>query len=304
MAENTRMKGLKDAINNLNATMQKMMEDSEARHNDYVQARQADMARLDQMEVQLNTLNNSVNSEGSSSHQQQQPLQVKLDFPKFDGSEVLNWIFKAEQFFNYYSTPDHHRITIASIHMEKDVVPWFQIMTRKNPFNSWAAFTQALELEYGPSPYESSRHALFKITQTTTVTAFYTAFTSLANYSHGLSPDAILDCFISGLKPEIRKEVLAQNPLTFSKAFSLAKLFEKKYNPSTEPSKPVNPIATKRNTNPTRPTHVAQRNSQLFNPRQCLVRSIIPAEIQFPRDEGLCFYCDGKFPFFGFSVGP
>lgn len=36
-----------------------------------------------------------------------QPFQVrnvKLDFPCFDGTEVLQWIFKAEQFFNYYRT--------------------------------------------------------------------------------------------------------------------------------------------------------------------------------------------------------
>jgi len=31
---------------------------------------------------------------------------IKPDFPCFDGSEVLQWIFKAKQFFDYYNTPD------------------------------------------------------------------------------------------------------------------------------------------------------------------------------------------------------
>lgn len=31
---------------------------------------------------------------------------IKLDFPRFDGEEVLNWIYKAEQFFKYYRATD------------------------------------------------------------------------------------------------------------------------------------------------------------------------------------------------------
>ncbi|PNY08610.1 hypothetical protein L195_g005138 [Trifolium pratense] len=61
-----------------------------------------------------------------------------------------------------------------------------QMMSRNNPFQSWHAFTRALELEFGPSPYESPGQALFKLTQTTTVTAYYTAFTTLANSVQGL----------------------------------------------------------------------------------------------------------------------
>ncbi|MCI54298.1 hypothetical protein A2U01_0075547, partial [Trifolium medium] len=31
---------------------------------------------------------------------------VKLEFPRFDGTHAIEWIFKAEQFFEYYNTPD------------------------------------------------------------------------------------------------------------------------------------------------------------------------------------------------------
>jgi len=30
---------------------------------------------------------------------------VKLEFPRFDGTHAIEWIFKAEQFFEYYNTP-------------------------------------------------------------------------------------------------------------------------------------------------------------------------------------------------------
>jgi len=59
------------------------------------------------------------NSIGGSPFPPFQVCNVKLDFPHFDGSEVLQWIFKAEQFFDYYNTPDTQRLTITAIHTEK-----------------------------------------------------------------------------------------------------------------------------------------------------------------------------------------
>ena len=53
---------------------------------------------------------------------------VNLDFPRFIGQDVLDWIFKAEQFFDYHNTPDEERVAIAAIHMDKLVVPWFQMI--------------------------------------------------------------------------------------------------------------------------------------------------------------------------------
>lgn len=307
MAENTRMKGLEAAISGINTTMQKMMEDADARHNDYMQHRHNDMARLERVEAQLGSLqlSSALNGSGNSEGTPRQPFQirnVKLDFPRFDGTEVLNWIFKVEQFFDYYSTPDNQRLTIAAVHLDKDVVPWYQMITRNNPFRSWGAFTRALELEYGPSPYESPRPTLFKLTQTSTISEYYSTFTTLANRSHGLSPDAILDCFISGLKPEIRRDVIAQNPTSLSHALSLAKLFPEKYTPFTKPypqtTKPIynpSPHSLTRPTNAILPTPSTRPQTQtpISNPRP--IRSITAAEIQLRRSKGQCFYCDDKF---------
>ena len=53
---------------------------------------------------------------------------IKLKFPRFDGKNVLESIFCAEQFFDYYGTVDSERLTITSVHLDQDVVPWFQMM--------------------------------------------------------------------------------------------------------------------------------------------------------------------------------
>jgi hypothetical protein len=67
-------------------------------------------------------------------------------------------------------------------------------------------------MEFGPSAYECPRATLFKLTQTNSVREYYKEFTALANRVYGLSTEAILDCFISGLNVEIRRDVLALSP--------------------------------------------------------------------------------------------
>jgi len=43
---------------------------------------------------------------------------MKLDVPRFDGTDPLGWIFKINQFFEYHDTPEYERLTIASFYME------------------------------------------------------------------------------------------------------------------------------------------------------------------------------------------
>ncbi|MCI50438.1 hypothetical protein A2U01_0071682, partial [Trifolium medium] len=45
----------------------------------------------------------------------------------------------------------------------------------------------------------------------------------------GLQPTFLLSCFISGLSPEIRREVFALQPITLIQAASLARLQEEKF---------------------------------------------------------------------------
>ncbi|MCI41840.1 hypothetical protein A2U01_0063074, partial [Trifolium medium] len=53
---------------------------------------------------------------------------MKLDVPRFDGSDALGWIFKASQFFDYHATPESDRLIIASFYMEGPVLGWYQWM--------------------------------------------------------------------------------------------------------------------------------------------------------------------------------
>ena len=57
----------------------------------------------------------------------------------------------------------------------------------------------------------------------------------------GLSPPVLLSCFISGLNPEIRREVQAFQPISVPQATTLARLQEDKLNDRrNQPSQPTN----------------------------------------------------------------
>jgi len=65
------------------------------------------------------------------------------------------------------------------------------------------------------------------------VADYYASFTELANQSYGLDDFVLLDCFIGGLIPELKREVISRAPHSLLHAVSFAKLFEKKFYPSS-----------------------------------------------------------------------
>ncbi|CAJ2628046.1 unnamed protein product [Trifolium pratense] len=46
------------------------------------------------------------------------PPRMKLDVPKFDGTDAMGWIFKISQLFDYHNTPENDRLTVTSFYME------------------------------------------------------------------------------------------------------------------------------------------------------------------------------------------
>nr|KYP42428.1 hypothetical protein KK1_036174 [Cajanus cajan] len=180
------------------------------------------------------------------------------------------------------------------------------MLTRHDSFHSWVAFTRALELEFGPSPYECPRSHLFKLTQTDYVHNYYVQFIALANCVQGITTEALLDCFIGGLKSDIRRDVIAQSPSTLIRSVSLAKLYKEKYlskpehyqaypaakTQATNTSLPISQTIKSTSfppllPNPTSPTTTTIRNTN--------IKKITPVEMQLRREKGLCYTCDEKF---------
>jgi len=132
---------------------------------------------------------------------------IKLKVPRFDEHDATRWIFKISQFFDYHDTPDEERITVGSFYMDSPALSWFQWMFRNGLITSWQSLLQALESRFAPSFYDDPKGALFKLTQRSSVNEYLNEFERLANRIVGLQPSFLLSCFISGLTPELRREV-------------------------------------------------------------------------------------------------
>ena len=50
---------------------------------------------------------------------------MKLDIPRFDGSDPFGWIFQINQFFAYHETLEADKLTITSFYMERPALAWF-----------------------------------------------------------------------------------------------------------------------------------------------------------------------------------
>ncbi|XP_028237019.1 uncharacterized protein LOC114416356 [Glycine soja] len=225
---------------------------------------------------------------------------MKLEVPRFDGTEPLGWIFKINQYFEYHGTPERDRLTIASFYMEGRALAWFQWMSSNAQFTSWPGFLQALQTRFAPSQYEDPTGVLFKLTQKGSVNQYLSEFEDLANRVIGLPSPFLLSCFISGLNPEIRREVQAHQPLTLVQAAGLAKLQEEKISDNRLSSRPRAPPPQP---NPLRVLPASAEPRQTLppllpappRPTPPIMKRLTPEELTSRRERGLCFTCDERY---------
>lgn len=95
------------------------------------------------------------------------------------------------------------------MHMGKGAIPWFQMMQHNPPFRSWHELKRAIEIEFGPSLFDCPCALLFKLMQNGAANEYYVEFTALANRVHIEPPETLLDYFVSGLKHDIRRDVVS-----------------------------------------------------------------------------------------------
>jgi hypothetical protein len=111
--------------------------------------------------------------------------------------------------------------------MEGKAIPWYHKLEETEILTSWEACVKALEIRFGTSSYDDPIEALISIKQTSTVELYKTQFEMLSNRVKGLSDSHRLNCFLGGLKEEIKIGVRMLNPHNLIAAYELAKMQEK-----------------------------------------------------------------------------
>lgn len=157
------------------------------------------------------------------------PRSMRLEIPKFDGTDPKSWVFKIEEFFNFHETPASLWLRIISFHMEGKASAWYQWMKGSNLLTTWPDFLSNVRQRFGSSVYEDHQGNLSKLSQTSTVAEFQTEFEELMNLITGIPEHLLISFFIAGLRPHLRREMLLQRPTTLMATFSLARAYEARY---------------------------------------------------------------------------
>lgn len=64
----------------------------------------------------------------------------KLEFPRFDGSQLQSWIIKASKDFNLYKVPEEQWVDIASLNMLHRAEVWANGYLAHRLYVSWGDF--------------------------------------------------------------------------------------------------------------------------------------------------------------------
>ncbi|KAK8938871.1 hypothetical protein KSP39_PZI011490 [Platanthera zijinensis] len=227
----------------------------------------------------------------------------RLEFPKFSGEAVTDWIYRCEQFFEIDGTPEEQRVKIAAAHVEGKALFWHQAymkarITRQGPY--WEEYAQAITERFGSLLMDDPMRELKNLRQTGGVQSYVDSF-DVIYHRVSITEEYALSLFLAGLKPEIEFAVRMFQPKTLREVCSLARLQEHQLTAAHRrgsggnsgwggPSRdrPLPP-----NSWPQQPTHTSSApiptTGRRNHPR------LTHREMEEKRSKGLCFWCDRKF---------
>ena len=152
----------------------------------------------------------------------------KLDFPHFNGDDLIGWIYRVEQYFSLHNTCDFNKVPLASFHLEHEALQWFCWYIKDHEEPQWIDFCQLLLQRFGPSGFDDFTGALTKLRQIGTMREHQIEFEKFVKHMEGLSNAFYRSCFISGLKDTIQSKVKMFCPNTMMEILGFTKLVEDK----------------------------------------------------------------------------
>ncbi|RRT43749.1 hypothetical protein B296_00037924 [Ensete ventricosum] len=80
---------------------------------------------------------------------------MKVDFPRWEEGDPIGWISRAERYFRFYRTAYATRVEIAAIHLEGDVIQWFNWFKHIHGGLSWQRFKEGLLDRFRPTNFNN-----------------------------------------------------------------------------------------------------------------------------------------------------
>nr|GEY11314.1 retrovirus-related Pol polyprotein from transposon opus [Tanacetum cinerariifolium] len=102
------------------------------------------------------------------------PYGMRLDVPKFNGTDPKSWIFSITEYFASLNTLADQRLKVVGFNLEGEDAEWFRWMIRNKLITDWDGFAESMRNRFGPSKYEDPQGTLSKLLQTGTTTTLTT----------------------------------------------------------------------------------------------------------------------------------
>ncbi|KAK8918580.1 hypothetical protein KSP39_PZI021790 [Platanthera zijinensis] len=226
----------------------------------------------------------------------------RLDFPKFTGEAVMEWIYRCEQFFDIDATPEDQKVKVASAHIEGKALYWHQAymkarITRQWP--QWEEYGKAIAGRFGSLLFDDPMSDLKNLRQKGSVQTYVDEFDTLL-HRVDISEEYAISFFLAGLRDEIEFAVRMFQPKTLRDVCSLARLQEHQITATQRkgggglvmagPGKERQPPPIKWQSN-----NFGHGNTSASVPGRRSHPRLTPKEMDEKRSKGLCFWCDSKF---------
>jgi len=175
---------------------------------------------------------------------------ARIEFPRFNGDEVKQWIYRCESYFAIDGTPDEEKTKLAIVNLEGKALQWQTSMVKSFSLDNlptWTKFKVVLTERFR-GLYDDPMADQIRLQQTGLVAEYQEKFESVVSRLQ-LSEEYKISCFLSGLKHDIQMMVRMFQPTTVLKAAQLAKLYESTTPSASPPSQflkfPKNSVVTK-----------------------------------------------------------
>lgn len=132
---------------------------------------------------------------------------AKLEFPKFKGDDVADWIFKAEQFFELDNTPEASKVRMAGIHFMGKATTWFKAYEKTyGKMILWKDFMLALHARFEEDALSDPLSDIKKLKKTGSLSEYLEQFDALLS-KVDLNETQDVSHLLGGLKHEVELSV-------------------------------------------------------------------------------------------------
>nr|GEV76766.1 hypothetical protein [Tanacetum cinerariifolium] len=150
---------------------------------------------------------------------------AKVKFPKFNGDDVLGWIFKCDQFFLIDNTFEEEKVKIIYVHLFDKALLWHRKLIKTKGENiSWTDYKDAIALRVG-SVYDDPMALLKNAKYDKSAKEYHDTLDTLLSRVE-VSEEHALSLYLGGLPTELEMSVRMFRPKTLSDAYCLTTLQE------------------------------------------------------------------------------